>query len=564
MKKSNLLGMALCLFGLGASLLTSCDKNYSLYEIDAPSDLQEKIDSIKKANDPQKGDTLYLDILTTIVGPEDNSAAWWTEFSDYFKVPSGRLLHLDFYNYTSGANNWNNWNLCVCEDQRDQENYFEYFVLRSDAYGWGNLDYRAEKISTDYDEKLGGGDYWPVFRQKMQGARVEMEIDHSKAGMAFVVVTHYAEDGTIFSESYEQPVSATNDINAFLICDGSHFVVKNAYTIPSKIEEVPDCLPVDMWITSYPQVIPLGETDVIGRAEVTVVFEDASTIIADMNDVTFNIPDLTTPGKKTIIYSYSKTKFGEYCKSIASSYEIEVVLPVERIAVTKLPELLTYWIAGDGVPYISTKGMEVTAYYENGTSGTMPLVNFAIGVLNPTEGKQAISVTYWDNKYGEVSTSFDIDVKYGWAKVGSYDFTNGWWTTFSEPDVPIASGESVSYSMMVYSDNGGNWHSPCTILRGAALNEYAVLRMDHYGWGDGYGTATLESDWNWDTFATSLNGSEVTITIKNNGNNTADVIYDVTYANGEKHFQKYLGITVNSADLQMAFVTEESCLILHD
>jgi hypothetical protein len=51
------------------------------------------------------------------------------------------------------------------------------------------------------------------------------------------------------------------------------------------------------------------------------------------------------------------------------------------------------------------------------------------------------------------------------------------------------------------------------------------------------------------------------ITVTNNGNNTADILYNVTYANGETHFQKYAGVTVDSSDLTCALVTEVSYLV---
>lgn len=86
--------------------------------------------------------------------------------------------------------------------------------------------------------------------------------------------------------------------------------------------------------------------------------------------------------------------------------------------------------------------------------------------------------------------------------------------------------------------------------------------MDSFGWGSGYGTATITSDWNWDIFRSNISGSKVVITVTNNGNNTADILYNVTYASGEKHFQKYAGITVDSSDLNCALVTEVSYLVI--
>ena len=116
--------------------------------------------------------------------------------------------------------------------------------------------------------------------------------------------------------------------------------------------------------------------------------------------------------------------------------------------------------------------------------------------------------------------------------------------------------------MYCYSDNLANWHSPCTILRKADKSEYGVVRMDNFGWGNGYATAVGTSDWNWDKFTSNITGSKVVIKVTNNGNNTADVLYNVTYANGETQFQKYTGVTVDSNDLNCALVTEVSYLVI--
>jgi hypothetical protein len=86
--------------------------------------------------------------------------------------------------------------------------------------------------------------------------------------------------------------------------------------------------------------------------------------------------------------------------------------------------------------------------------------------------------------------------------------------------------------------------------------------MDNFGWGDGYAAATPTSDWNWDIFKSSISSSRVVITVTNNGDNTADILYNVTYATGETHFQKYAGITIDSSDLTCALVTEGSYLVI--
>ena len=103
MKTTKLLKCALYSAILVAFGLVGCEK-LDLYSIDAPSDLQSRIDSIAAAK-PNTGDTTYVNITTAIVGAENSSAAWWTAFSDYFAIPTNKLLHMEFINHSSGAGN---------------------------------------------------------------------------------------------------------------------------------------------------------------------------------------------------------------------------------------------------------------------------------------------------------------------------------------------------------------------------------------------------------------------------------------------------------------------------
>ena len=137
------------------------------------------------------------------------------------------------------------------------------------------------------------------------------------------------------------------------------------------------------------------------------------------------------------------------------------------------------------------------------------------------------------------------------------------WSAFSE-DYRLASGASKAVTLYCYSNNAENYNSPSVILRKESLEEFAVVRMDHFGWGDGFATAVASSNWNWDTFKPNISGSKVVITVTNNGDNTADVHYDVTFANGDTHFQNYDGITIDSSDLNFALVTEGAYLVIID
>ena len=548
MKTQNLMLKALCALAAAAAVSMGCT-GLEPYSVDAPEDLADKIaeyQAEKQAS--QSDDYTEITITTAIAGAEDNSTGWWTEFSQYFIVPSGKKLVVEFENFGSGANNWNNWNVCVATPyERGADGYSEYFVLRSDWYGWGNADYDGALIEFDY----GGQDVnWDEFREKMQGAYVTLSLDHARAGYAFLEVQSVAKDGFTITEKYNQKVSSTEDIEAFLICDGSHFNIKKAYLVPSEIAEIADEDAQSISVTGLPVSVEVGSPveAILAEAVATVTYTDNSSAVVPLEDVNFALDETFTAeiGKKTLVYSYSKTKQGNFGKSVAGYAEIEVTNPVVGLEVTVPPAFDTYY-------YFENASL---AFRPDGTTGNMPLSNLSFSEIELKEGPQDVTISY-----KEASTTCTINLVKGAYAVGAPDFTNPWWVTFT-PDFVIAAGESKVFEMDVYSDNLANYHSPCTILRRADMSEYLVVREDHFGWGDSYEACGKESNWNWDYFAARLNGSHVVITVTNNGDNTADIRYAVKDSEGEEHFQNYLGIAVDSADLQVALVTEESYLVI--
>jgi hypothetical protein len=550
---------------LAAISLVGCEK-LDFYSVDSPSDLQHRIDSIEAAK-PNTGDTTYLIISNVIVGAEDNSAAWWTSFSDYFTIPSNKLLHLEFVNYGTGVNNWNNWNLCISNvANRDDANYKEYFVIRSDAWGWGGkmvdegYPFDRNLITHNYHDIDGNGDIWNDFRTTMQGAYVTIEVDHSATGNVFITSTAVGKNDSVLIQKYHQPVSATDDIVAFLIADGSHFEMKKAYLIPSKVTVVEDVKPVSIVIEGAPTFVEFGNNNFWGKAVATVTYADGSSEKVDSADLSFNvIPDMTTLGKKTVVVAYSKTKQGKYGPAVSTFYTLEVTNPVVSLAVTTMPVITTYYYYSNDSIIFDTKGLVVTATYSDNTTAVMENASLKFGKIPAGSGTQNVVISYVGTTK-TITTTCPLTLIKGVSQVGNTDFSSAWWTAFSD-EFTVPSGSSKTFTMYCYSNNLANWNSPCTILRKADKTEYAVVRMDNFGWGNGYGTATRSSDWNWDIFTSNINGSKIVITVTNNGNNTATVNYDVTYANGEKHFQKYEGITVESSDLNCALVTEHSYLV---
>ncbi len=66
----------------------------------------------------------------------------------------------------------------------------------------------------------------------MDGAYVTLEIDHSVTGNVFVTATAVGTNGTTLTETYQQPVSATEDIVAFLVSDAQPFRDEKSISSP--------------------------------------------------------------------------------------------------------------------------------------------------------------------------------------------------------------------------------------------------------------------------------------------------------------------------------------------
>jgi hypothetical protein len=156
----------------------------------------------------------------TTVGASDNSSAWWSEFSDYFRIPTDQTLLLNFVNHTSGAGNWNNWNLCLAtDDERGGGDYAEYFVIRSDAFGWGE-SYKEENFNNDgYPTN---DDEWAEFRNNMEGATVDLTIQRVGAQVNVTAVAT-GNTGKVYTERFHATCGDGKQVvRAFLIVDGSH------------------------------------------------------------------------------------------------------------------------------------------------------------------------------------------------------------------------------------------------------------------------------------------------------------------------------------------------------
>ena len=399
------------------------------------------------------------------VGEEDNSSAFFAAKSASYAIPAGKVLHLEFTNFGSKVENWNNWNVAVANKAFGETGYVEYVVLRSDNYGWtpmGNFN-EIPSLRNDltWDSSTGN---WATFKEDMDGAQVTMTIEHTAEGGMLLNAVAVGK-GNTYTETYMFPVSASEDIFAFLFTDGSHFQINKVW------------------------------------------------------------------------YSNSK----KVLDHIASAYDYYLYDEALDLAVVGAPK---------GIRAVYTDGSDAPA--------DASLYGGATGTLNAVAGDQVFSSTFKGN-----AIDLHIPVKLGTSAFGSTSLaTSGLIYSPFFGDVPA--GETVGKTLFVYSSCLNNYASPCADIASAGFTSfYASFRMDNYGWGTNYNSATATSNWNWEVFQAMQNHDTVKISWTND-TTTATVRFDATYWYGETHFQQYAGCTISNGELAYRCFTENSYVVAID
>ena len=131
-----------------------------------------------------------VDKMFTSLGATDNSTPWWGAHSDNIKVAPGETFVSTFTNYTSGANNWNNFVIVLCKADNS-----EYAVVRADNYGWGA---GYEGIATN----SGGQTDWAAWLAAMDGAKVTTFVTNNGDGTADVKAVMLGNDGETYNQEY--------------------------------------------------------------------------------------------------------------------------------------------------------------------------------------------------------------------------------------------------------------------------------------------------------------------------------------------------------------------------
>lgn len=568
---------------LGFLALTSCEGG-EIYEVNAPDWISEKVDSIANAN---KGTEEVLegmeeDVYT--IGNSDYSSGWWTAFSKYYVIPDGKKWNAVFNLRInpSATNTYKNFALIISSDaDRGSEEYKEYGAIRFDNQPSGNSEW-GDYIDRSYVESTLTFETDTDAGVDKLGGKVTLTVDRTNADAFTVTMTN-----GVVTKSYKQPTALVNlnadasntNIRCFLVPEGSYidFLQSNIEPIGG-YTSAEDKEPISMELQNVPARVNVGTSleDAMAGVTAIVSFEEGVTKTVTASDLSFSaIPDMDTPGEKILVAVYNKTFKGENCNQpVMANATFEVVEKIVSIEVTTQPTRNTYYVYTSAATETLTDrtlafdptGMVVTATYVNGTSKPVDNSILSFSTVPAIEGTQTVTISADDGVTAQVnvtvSESAVSEVKNSIAIVGAEDNSTAFWGAFSD-DFNVPVGETKSISFTNYSSMTGNWNNFVVVLRGAALNEYGVVRADNYGWGNGYAACMAGgTQGDWATWLAGMNGAEVIVYVTNCGNGTADVQAIMHGTTGTTSTQYYLGInTVDPSDLNFALTVDGSHLV---
>ena len=162
------------------------------------------------------------------------------------------------------------------------------------------------------------------------------------------------------------------------------------------------------------------------------------------------------------------------------------------------------------------------------------------------------------------SAQFEIVDKM-YTSIGATDNSTPFWGAHSE-SIKIGARETFVTTFTNYSSGANNWNNFVIVLASAdGATEYAVVRADNYGWGNGYAACTPTGDQgDWGIWLAAMDGAKVTTYVTNNGDGTADVKAVMKGTNGVTYTQTYTGInTVNPDDFYF-HLTVDGCHLEFD
>ena len=231
----------------------------------------------------------------------------------------------------------------------------------------------------------------------------------------------------------------------------------------------------------------------------------------------------------------------------------------------------------NGVPKKVLQGTDIadafanvtaTVQFEQEVSATVSAKDLTFQAVPDmyTLGKKMLVAAYAKTYKGEAATpviataEFEVVDKM-YTSVGATDNSTPFWGAHSD-NIKVNPGETFVSTFTNYTSGANNWNNFCVVLCSAdGATEYAVVRADNYGWGDGYAACTpsMEDGRDWATWLAAMDGAKVTTYITNNGNGTADIKAVMVGNDGNTYTQSYTGInTVDPNNCYFNFTIDNS------
>lgn len=571
MKHLNKLASVFCVAAMGLTALTGCEGS-DLFSVNGPDWISEKADSIANANQGQAPT-----ISPLVLGAEDNSDAFWASHLDQdIKVPSNKIYTVGFTNYSSGANNYNNYYVVL----RSADKTKEYAVLRSDDYGWStNYDNGYTKCT---HSNTGSAD-WATWLTAMNGAHVTVAVTNNGDNTADVVATVEGTDGKTYVQNYSGIGVESGDLYLDFTTDGCHYVFDKAEV---DVADAVDQQPSSMELINVPEEVDKNSTLAEATAGIKgkVTYSGGTVKEVAASDLSFMLVPgtglnadgkLDQVGEYYVVATLNKTMFGKTAeKSVSASAKINVVAGIKSIKITKAPSRTKYYFynsaALKGVEHKHTlafdpTGMEVTATYVEGDPAVLDNSKLTFSKIPATAGTHQVTITTENGK----KTTVDVTVAESAVKavtmspsvLGAEDNSTLWTApTYTEFE-KIALGQTAVIKFTNYSNLVGNWNNFLAVLRSGDA-EQTVLRADNWGWGAGY-EASVKSGGqaDWATWLAAMNGAQVTAYFTNCGNGTVDAQFIMVGTDGNTYNQYYLGLNnFDPSDVQVGFSVDGSHL----
>ena len=170
-----------------------------------------------------------LTVSAATVGSEDNSAGWWTAFSDAYTVNKGEKAVAKFVNHNPGTgDNWFNWLVVVTKPNAGNpvtsnpwDGANEYGVARADNYGWGGY------LAKQTDVQVGTASFtetydWTDFMGLLNGAEVEVTIQQTDEGNLSVEAVTTKEGKTYNYKVVSNEALPTEGFGFFFSVQNAH------------------------------------------------------------------------------------------------------------------------------------------------------------------------------------------------------------------------------------------------------------------------------------------------------------------------------------------------------